>query len=73
MSRMCRGILRDDHETISSQCNIIRWPDLLLQAAVQGLSPKIPTDKLVLVLSEDGVEWTETNTAIETGVRTVKI
>lgn len=52
---------------------MIYWHDLLLQAAVQGLSPKIPTDKLVLILSEDGVEWTEKKTAIETGVRNVKI
>ena len=49
------------------------WNNLLLQAAVQGLSPKIPTDKLVLVLSEDGVEWTEKKTGIETGVSNVRI
>lgn len=52
---------------------MIYWHDLILQAVVQGLSPKIPVDKLVVVLSEDGVEWTEKKTGIETGVRNVRI
>ncbi|KAL9979550.1 hypothetical protein ACROYT_G017228 [Oculina patagonica] len=37
-------------------------------AAVQGVSPKIPTNKIFLVLSEDGLEWKEKKNGIITAV-----
>ena len=46
--------------------------DLTFQATVQGVSPKIPTDKIILVLSEDGLEWKEKKNEIDTVVRNVK-
>ncbi|XP_078361523.1 uncharacterized protein LOC144645865 [Oculina patagonica] len=36
--------------------------------AVEGLSPKIPKDKIFLVLSEDGLKWKEKKFGIDTAV-----
>ena len=47
--------------------------DLLFQAAVQGVLPTTPTDKIFLVLSEDGLEWKERKNGIDTAVRKNKV
>ena len=47
--------------------------DLSIQFAVQGLSPKIPRDKIFLVLSEDGLEWKEKKNGIDTAVGNLRM
>ncbi|XP_078360937.1 uncharacterized protein LOC144645292 [Oculina patagonica] len=63
--RASEGVLHDVHFIQVDLREIIQTKFLF---AVQGLSPKIPKEKIFLVHSEDGLEWKEAKRGIVTAV-----
>ncbi|XP_078361522.1 venom prothrombin activator pseutarin-C non-catalytic subunit-like [Oculina patagonica] len=62
------GELHDVHFIQVDLRDAIQTKFMAAEVVVQGISPKVPKDKIFLVLSEDGLEWKEKRNGIDTAV-----